>query len=240
MIMSEPRIWIEAHRGDSANAPENTLAAFRRAVKLGVRSTELDVHPTLHGTLVVLHDDTVDRTTNGSGPVSDMTVEELQRLDAGSWFGRRFRGERIPILEEALEWSRGRCGLNLELKEADRSAEAIHGMARRVLAHAALDRVLFSSFRPSDLLRIRSVLPRARLAWLVSRTSRGLQPLARRAGLFALHPKDPLVTPRLVGRCHRMGLAVHVWVVNRPDRIARLEALGVQGVMTDDPRIFSL
>jgi len=182
----------------------------------------------------------VDRTTGGRGAVGKMTLRQILRLDAGSWFGRRFRGERIPILEEALEWSRGRCGLNLELKEADRSAEAIHGMARRVLAHAALDRVLFSSFRPSDLLRIRSVLPRARLAWLVSRSSRGLQPLARRAGLFALHPKDPLVTPRLVGRCHRMGLAVHVWVVNRPDRIPRLEALGVQGVMTDDPRIFSL
>ena len=229
-----------AHRGASALAPENTLAAFRAAVDRGCEWIETDVRLTSDRVPVLIHDATVDRTTGGRGAVERMALRQILRLDAGSWFGRRFRGERIPTLDEALEWSRGRCGLNLELKETDRSGEAIRGMARRVLAHDALDRVLFSSFRPRDLLGIRSVLPRARLAWLVSRNSRGLTPLARKAGLFALHPKDSLASPRLVGRCRRMGLAVHVWVVNRRDRIAKLESMGVQGVMTDDPRIFSL
>jgi len=229
-----------AHRGASALAPENTLAAFREAVDRGCEWIETDVRLTSDLFPILIHDDTVNRTTGARGIVGKLELRQILRLDAGSWFGRRFRGERIPTLDEALEWSRGRCGLNLELKEEDRSGEAICRTIRSVLAHGAAERVLFSSFRAADLLRIRSALPRARLGWLVSRSSRGLKPLDGKAGLFALHPKDSLVTPRLVRRCRRMGLAVHVWVVNRRDRLAQLEALGVQGVMTDDPRIFPL
>jgi len=229
-----------AHRGASALAPENTLSAFREAVDRGCDWIETDVRLTSDLVPILIHDDSVDRTTGGRGTVGRMALRQVLRLDAGSWFGRRFRGERIPTLDEALEWSRGRCGLNLEMKEEDRREEAVRRMIRSVLAHAAVERVLFSSFRAADLLRIRAALPRARLGWLVSRSSRGLKPLARRTGLFALHPKDSLITPWLVRRCRRMGLAVHVWVVNRPERLAQLEAMGVRGVMTDDPRVFSL
>ena len=227
-----------AHRGASALAPENTLAAFQEAVDRGCDWIETDVRLTSDLVPVLIHDETVDRTTDGRGAVGRLTLRRILRLDAGSWFGRPFREERIPTLDEALEWSRGRCALNLELKEEERGEEAIDRITRRVLAHEAAGRVLFSSFRAADLLRIRSALPRARLAWLVSRGCRGLQPLDREARLSALHPKDSLVTPRLARRCRRMGLAVHVWVVNRRGRLAQLGALGVEGVMTDDPRIF--
>ena len=106
---------IEAHRGDSANAPENTLAAFQRALALGVAWIELDVHPAKDGTLMVLHDDTVDRTTNGSGAVRDLTPDQLRRLDAGSWFAPSFSGERIPGLPEVLELvAPTATGLNVE------------------------------------------------------------------------------------------------------------------------------
>ncbi len=119
-------ILIEAHRGDSASAPENTLAAFRRAVELGVPSVELDVHPARDGTLVVIHDDTVDRTTDGTGAVSDKTLDELRCLDAGSWFGSQFAGERIPTLAEVLELlAPSATGLNIEIKADD--DEAIRG-----------------------------------------------------------------------------------------------------------------
>jgi len=229
-----------AHRGASALAPENTLSAFREAVDRGCDWIETDVRLTSDMVPILIHDGRVDRTTGGHGTVGRMALRQVLRLDAGSWFGRRFKGERIPTLDEALEWSRGRCGLNLEMKEEDRREEAIRRMIRSVVAHAAAERVLFSSFCAADLLRIRAALPRARLGWLVSRTSRGLKPLDRRAGLFALHPKDSLITPGLARRCRRMGLAVHVWVVNRPERLAQLEAMGVRGVMTDDPRVFSL
>ncbi len=228
-----------AHRGASALAPENTLSAFREAVRRGCSWIETDVRLTADELPVLIHDGTVDRTTGGRGAVGGMTLRQIQRLDAGSWFGRKFRGERIPALDEALSWSHGRCGLNLEIKEEARPAEMVRELARCVVSHGALDRVLISSFRAADLLRIRALLPGANVAWLVSRGSRGLKPLARRAGLFALHPKDTLVTHRLVRRCRRLGIAVHVWVVNRPERLAELEAMGVDGVMTDDPRIFA-
>ena len=94
---------IEAHRGDSSNAPENTIAAFDRAIRLGVASIELDIHPCRDGTLMVIHDDTVDRTTDGSGSVSDFTVEQLLCLDAGAKFSPEFKGERIPRLTEVLQ-----------------------------------------------------------------------------------------------------------------------------------------
>lgn len=228
-----------AHRGASALAPENTLSAFRKALEQGCDWIETDVRLTSDLVPILIHDDRVDRTTGGHGAVGRMGLRQILRLDAGSWFDRRFRGERIPTLDEALEWSRGRCGLNLEMKEEDRREEAVRRTVRSVVAHAAAGRVLFSSFCAADLLRIRAALPRARLGWLVSRSSRGLKPLDRKAGLFALHPRDSLITPRLLRRCRRMGLAVHVWVVNRAERIAELEAMGVQGVMTDDPRVFS-
>ena len=130
--------------------------------------------------------------------------------------------------------------MNLEIKEEDRIDELIHRLARRFSRPAALDRVLFSSFRSSDLERLRAALPHARLGWLVSRSSRGLTGLNRSVGLAALHPKEPLVSGRLVKRCRRLGLAVHTWVVNQARRIGELEALGVDGVMTDDPRLFTM
>ena len=114
---------IEAHRGDCSNAPENTIAAFDRAIRLGVASIELDIHPCKDGTLMVIHDDTVDRTTDGSGSVSDFTVEQLLCLDAGAKFSPEFKGERIPRLAEVLQLSVNTSTLlNVEIKASSRDA----------------------------------------------------------------------------------------------------------------------
>src|SRR5580700_1416079 len=94
--------WVVAHRGASAHAPENTLAAFQRAVELGASVIETDLHVTRDGRFVAMHDDTLDRTTNGSGEVDRFTLDQLRQLDAGLWFDRDFRGERVPTLEEIL------------------------------------------------------------------------------------------------------------------------------------------
>jgi len=143
-------------------------------VDLGCDWIETDLRLTSDGIPVLLHDTTLDRTTNGKGKVASTTLAHVLRLDAGGWYSRQFRGERIPTLEEALEWARHRCGLNLEIKEEDRIDELIHRLARRFSGPAALDRVLLSSFRSSDLQQLRAALPQARLGWLVSRSSRGL------------------------------------------------------------------
>ncbi len=173
--------------------------------------------------------------------MDSFSLPQLRRLDAGTWGKWSLRGERIPTLDELLDWGRGvRCGMNLEIKEDFHVDELVRQLAARFHASRSLDRVLFSSFRADDLTRLRAAFPQARLAWLASRHSRGLTPLDRRLRLAAIHPKDSLINPRLVKRCRRLGLAVHVWVVNQPRRLAELEALPVDGVMTDDPRVFTM
>jgi len=209
-------------------------------VDLGCDWIETDLRLTLDGVPVLLHDPTVDRTTNGKGKIGEMLLSRVLRLDAGSRFSRKFAGERIPTLEEVLQWSRHRCGLNLEIKEEERIADLVRRLGERFRDHGELDRILFSSFRASDLRRLRAFIPQARLGWLVSRSTRGLAGVCRKPGLAALHPKDKLVTRKLVERCQKLGLATHVWVVNRAVRLKQLERLGVDGVMTDDPRLFTL
>src|SRR5262245_34742321 len=141
-----PRPLRVAHRGASARAPENTLAAFREAIRLGADAIELDVQLSADGVPMVIHDLTVDRTTNGHGSVASFASRDLRRLDAGAWYSSRFRGERIPTLEEALECARGRCGLNIEIKElpgagrrsrrARGAADAGHEAVARAVAQA--------------------------------------------------------------------------------------------------------
>jgi glycerophosphoryl diester phosphodiesterase len=246
-----------AHRGASARAPENTLAAFEEAIRLGVDAIELDVHLSADGVPVVIHDDTVDRTTDGRGAVGALSLAALRRLDAGSWFGARFRGERIPTLEEALDCARGRCGLNIEIKETGRGAARrvrrsrggdgapapdsapLAGAVGRVLARARFRGLLLvSSFSPRALDRARAAMPRVRLGYLVSRSARGFSSLSRRVGLYALHPHHRLATPRRIRAAHRLGLAVFAWPVNDASLMFRLAGLQVDGLMSDDPSLF--
>jgi len=130
---------VIAHRGASSYAPENTLAAFDLAIEMGVRHIELDVHATRDNHIVVIHDDTVDRTTDGSGPVTNFTLATLRKLDAGSWFGGHFAGERIPTFDEVLGRYKGRIHIHTEIKGqstylSQRTADLIrqHGMAQEV------------------------------------------------------------------------------------------------------------
>ncbi len=246
-----------AHRGASARAPENTLAAFEEAIRLGVDAIELDVHLSADGVPVVIHDDTVDRTTDGRGAVAALPLAALRRLDAGSWFGARFRGERIPTLEEALDCARRRCGLNIEIKEARRGtarrarrgragdrtpatdpAALARAVARTISRSRLRDLLLVSSFSRQALERARAAMPRVRLGYLVSRSARGLSSLHRRVELCALHPHHRLATLRRIRAVHRLGLAVFAWPVNDSRLMSRLVAMQVDGLMSDDPSLF--
>lgn len=239
-----------AHRGARARAPENTLAAFEAAVRLGADVIELDVRLSADGVPVVIHDDTVDRTTDGEGRVGRLTVRDLKRLDAGGWFAPDFRGERIPTLEETLGWARGRCGLNLELKEATAhggakdagspagAAAIAAAVAQAIRRTRARDLLIISSFSRTALAAARAAMPRARLGFLASRTMRGLTPLHRQVGLSSLHPHVRLASRQRVMLGHRLGLAVFFWTANDAPLIRRLLALGCDGVMTDDPALF--
>ena len=239
-----------AHRGASARAPENTLAAFREAVRLGANAIELDVHLSADGVPVVIHDDTVDRTTNGRGAVAAIAARDLRRLDAGAWFSSRFRGERVPTLEEALEFARGRCGLNIEIKEPASRGRHARGaaaaatdsvapaVARAVTRTRFHDLLVISSFSSTALQQARAAMPRARLGLLVSRSLRGLRAAHRRVRLFSVHPHVRLAAARRVRRARRLGLVVVFWTVNDVKQMRRLIALGGDGLMTDDPALF--
>lgn len=241
-----------AHRGASSRAPENTLAAFKEAVRLGADLVECDVHLSADDVPVIIHDDTVERTTNGKGAVATLPCARLRRLDAGAWFSSRFRGERIPTLEEALEWARGRCGLNLEIKGPSgrrragaAGAGGAAGLPQVALAVArALRRtgfrepVIVSSFSPQALRAARAHMPHVRLGHLASRSLRGLRAAHRVLGLYAVHPHVRLAASRRVRLAHRLGLLVLFWTVNDLPLMRRLLALGSDGLMTDDPALF--
>ena len=239
-----------AHRGASALAPENTLEAFRVAVEAGAGGLELDVHMTLDKEIVVIHDVTVDRTTNGSGAVAEMTLEELRTFDAGYRFspdgGRTYpyRGKRlrVPTLAEIYE-EFPIVSVNIDIKEGqpgieERVMEVIRGGEERTLVvsnhHAVVRRFRKVSRGPistgASRLEIGAfyLLSRLLLEWLARPAYEALQVPVEHEGIT-------LVTPRFLEAAHSRGVRVDVWTINDPGEMRRLLDLGVDVLMTDDP-----
>lgn len=227
-------LFIWAHRGASGSAPENTLAAFRAAEEAGADGIELDVHLSREGVPVVIHDDSVDRTTDGRGAVRRLSLRELRSLDAGHWFSPAFAGERIPTLEEVLRWAGERLRLNIEVKSS-RAGEAV--LAEIEAFPRA--RVLLSSFDHELLEHLRLLAPDLPLAFLCD--SRFWRRPLRRAtdcGAESFHPRADRVCRAMTIACRRCGLEVFPWTVNEMSRLRSLRRLGVDGIFTDDPGFF--
>jgi glycerophosphoryl diester phosphodiesterase len=210
-------------------------------LELNADAIELDVHLSSDHIPVVIHDFTVDDTTDGSGWVRDLTLTQLKELDAGSWFDPAFAGERIPTLQEVLGTIGDQLLVNVDLKTISVRDE---GLERTVLAlierHRMEDSVLISSFNPLALRRCKRVTPRVRVALMVAPDL----PLALRhgwlAGLFpheAYHPEHTMVDKRYMAWAHRRHCIVNAWTVNNPDEMQRLLALGVDGIITDMPDV---
>jgi glycerophosphoryl diester phosphodiesterase len=228
-----------AHRGASQVAPENTHAAFAAALALGVDAIELDCQLSADGELVVIHDETLDRTTSGRGPVAARTWQELATLDAGGWRGEQFRGQRIPRLADVLEQVRGRAALNVEIKSARDLGVIEPRLAALVHDAGAADWVLFSSFHELALRAIRAAAPWAHVGILRSRrpASRALA-LAHTLAAACIVPGRHLVGRRLVKAAHAAGLGVWVWTVNEPAEMRRLVTMGVDALFSDCPERF--
>jgi glycerophosphoryl diester phosphodiesterase len=225
---------IEAHRGDPANAPENTLAAFERALGLGIAWIELDIHPAADGALVVIHDDTVDRTTDGSGAVCDLTVEELRRLDAGSWFAPRFAGERIPQLVEVFELvAPTDTRLNVEIKSPPAGFRVAPAVVDLLRQFGVEHQYVVSSFDLSALLEVRAIAPEIALA-LIGRGPEILEPV-RRHGLAWIHAQHGTLDEGIVAQAHAEGIGVDVWTVDDPRMLATWTARGVDKLCTNRP-----
>lgn len=241
MLENLPHPAIIAHRGASLRAPENTLAAFELAVAQGADAIELDTKLSADGHPVVIHDATVDRTTDGRGRVRDLPLAELRRLDAGGFMADGFRGERIPTLEEVFEQFGKRIFINVELTNyntpRDHLVESVSVLVRKF---GLQKQILFSSFLASNLSAARRFLPEV---------PRGLLALNGLLGAWsrsfgfafgkyhALHPHLTDVTPQQIQRVHRLKRRVHVWTVNAEADMRRLFDWGADAVFTDDPQL---
>ncbi|MGE5463990.1 MAG: glycerophosphodiester phosphodiesterase [Syntrophothermus sp.] len=237
--LSQPIIF--AHRGASSYAPENTLASFELALALQADAIELDVKLSADGQVIVIHDSTVDRTTNGKGKVRDLTLAELKSLDAGSSFSPKFAGEKIPTLEEVFEAMGKRTFINIELKNyTTRSDDLVELVCMLVKRYQLQKYVMFSSFFPSALSKARSYLPEVPRGLLALNGLLGVW--ARSFGFSfgkydALHPNLKDFTQQEVTRVHRLKRRVHVYTVNKAEDMRRLFKWGVDGIFTDDPKL---
>jgi len=228
-------VWVVAHRGASGHAPENTLAAFRRAVELGAAFIETDLQISRDAHIVVIHDDRLDRTTTGRGPVREHTLAELRELDAGSWYDSQFAGERIPRLEEVLEFSRqSDIVFYLEIKPGAPWGveQAVVGALRSA---GETTRAVVLSFDAATLATVRRLEPTLMTGYLYDRQQPDAVQRALELGARQLAPRGDLVTPELVAEARRNSLQVVTWTINKPEQMRTLAAAGVDGIMTDYP-----
>jgi glycerophosphoryl diester phosphodiesterase len=224
---------VIAHRGASTYAPENTLAAFDLALRMEAHHIELDVDMTSDGHLVVIHDDTVDRTTNGSGPVASHTLAALRALDAGSWFGAQFAGERIPTFGEVLARYKGRAHLHIEIK--GRSPLLSRRTADAIREHGMEGQVTVTSFQGARLEEMRACAPALPTGWLVREASDPIIVQARAMGATQLCPHARAVTPELVRRLHTEGFVVRVWGVATEELMQQVVQAGADGMTVNFP-----
>ncbi len=226
---------VIAHRGASGHAPENTLSAFRRALALGATFIETDLHLSRDAHFVALHDDTLERTTNGKGLVSEHSLADLGRLDAGSWFGSDFAGERIPTISEILEFARRHdVVFYLELKLAG-SWGAEHALINALRKSGEIPRAVVMSFDPHVLESLR--LSEATLMTALLHDGSLADPFhhALECGVRQIAVRRNLVTPAFLAEARSRDLQVVCWTVNHPAQMRALLAAGVDGIISDYP-----
>lgn len=235
--MSRPQIF--AHRGAKAVAPENTLPAFERALAMGVDGIELDVHCSKDGQLVVIHDESLERTTSGTGKVGDYSAAQLAKIDAGSYFNAAFTGVGVPTLDEVFDLVGNRCRVNVELKSDDpNGGDQAEPLIAMIKARNLYDQVIVSSFNPPSLIKMRALAPTVPLGLLYYLP----MPTFLRDAWFspiinpeALHPYHRLIDADLMAWANARSCPVNTWTVNDVAEAQRLAALGVNVIMSDVP-----
>jgi glycerophosphoryl diester phosphodiesterase len=234
------RVWVVGHRGAMGYCPENTMVSFERALELGADWIELDVHLPRDGEHAVIHDETVDRTTNGNGMVKDHTLAELQKLDAGAWFGAEFAGQHIPSLDEVLTWARNRDTIvDIEIKNAPIYYVGIEqAVVETLRTHDMTEQAIVISFDHASVQRVKELDARIATGVLYAgRPVDGGVTLAKQAQANALLPHWAYVTPDDVQRAHAEGIAVAPWVSSDPLVLQQLVGAGVDAIGTNHPDV---
>jgi len=236
---------VVAHRGASAYAPENTLASFELAIDLGADALELDLRQTKDSVLVVLHDDDIDRTTNGRGNVKEFTFSELQKFDAGSWFGKEFSDQKIPSLQEVIDLLDDTTIIIIELKEGNETYPGIEEQVVEIVKQNNIEsRTVLKSFDPNVLERLRIIEPSipllyvyaVRIPWLGMIIDRGVTfDSVYDLDVEYLQPHRFFLSKSFVEDAHAKGFKVISWVVNSTEAINESLDYGVDGIETDYP-----
>jgi len=228
-----------AHRGANTEAPENTMVAFRKAVEVGATGLEFDVQLSKDGAVVVIHDEKLERTTNGTGLVKDYTLEELQSLDAGTWFDEEFAGEKMPTLDQVLdEFASTELNFNIELKSGivlypGLEEKVIEAVKRRSLT----DQVVLSSFNHYSLVTCRELNKEIRTGMLYVAGLYEPWEYALKLGCYSVHPLFyHLQHPELVSGFREHNLAIYAWTVNEPVYMELMVAGGIDAIITDRPQ----
>lgn len=230
-----------AHRGATAYSPENTIAAFNLAVDMKADYIEIDVQRSKDGELVLIHDTTVDRTTDGTGKVGDLTLEQLRSLDAGSWKGEQFAGEPIPTFEEILDLYRGKVGILIELKAPELypgiEEQVTAALIKRNLDKPQNEKIIIQSFNFESIKKVDQLLPQVSIGVLTSNradtTLEALQEFSTYADWF--NPSYEIVTEELVNQVQSLGMQIGSWTVRSQEAADFLFEMGVDAIISDYP-----
>ncbi|MDR2753851.1 MAG: hypothetical protein LBB50_06040 [Oscillospiraceae bacterium] len=234
---------VISHRGANRFAPENTLPAFEKSLALHVDGFENDVHLTKDGLLVVCHDETVDRTSNGTGRICDHTLAELRALDFGGWFSAEFAGTKIPTIEEFFALCDPLRVVNVEIKEAaDGTTESAAAVVRIAKQMGVFHKLIISSFDMNTLQACLRADSSTRICYLYAPATSLCEEIvddpiavAKQYHLYAYHPMVGMVTRDYIEECHDAGIVVNPWTVNQEHAIAALKDWNSDGVITDCP-----
>ena len=244
MVLQKRRPLIFAHRGASAHAPENTLAAFELAIQHNADLIELDAKLSADQRVVLIHDRTVDRTTDGTGRVADLPYAALRELNASYKFRDQYPDEILPTLEQVCEVFGGKIGINIELTNYTTPFDRLVSEVARIIRHFQLqDQVFVSSFHPVPLRRFHDLCPEIPIGFLAKP---GLPGYLSRGWLgrsivpyAALHLEKSDVTARVISAGQRFGHRIHTFTVNDASEMGYLISLGVDGIITDHPLLAS-
>ncbi|KYM44467.1 glycerophosphodiester phosphodiesterase [Fusobacterium necrophorum] len=232
---------VFAHRGASGYAPENTLAAIKKAIEQGADGIEIDIQFTKDCKIVVFHDWKINRTSNGKGYVYDLNFEELRALEIGSWYGDEYRKEKIPTLEEILELIPENMMLNIEIKDISRGHRGIEESMLKILKKFPnlKNNIIVSSFHHSIIQRLQELAPEIKLALLTASDLVDIESYFKNNKLdcFSYHPEVNLITSKTVDILHKMGVKVFVWTINTEEDFLYVHSIGVDGIITNYPDI---
>jgi glycerophosphoryl diester phosphodiesterase len=237
-LNSSGRTWVIAHRGFSGRAPENTVAAIREAIAIGADMAEIDVTLTADERVVVIHDETLDRTTNGAGRVADHGFDEIRNLDAGSWFAPQFAGEKVPTLGEALDTTKGRILLNVEIKTEAVDRGISDKVAAAIRDRGMADQVVVSSFSPTALEQMHAVAPEIRTAALYNKElQRGQDPaeIVHSLGASAFNIRGSRLKAKMLRSCREHGIPIGVYTVDKPRKMKRWVKKEIDAIFTNHP-----